>query len=179
MIAAWVVLPKSPFIPGCRNSSSQSTIWCLTRQALSESCGRLLFSTMLLKLLPLELWNYVHFLQLLRENFSHVMEHTKNKHFGKPKEDQFCMEKTENITVNSSIWPETLEIHDNSQVQPHGKQKWDIIPVAIITVSSIHSHQLRRWHNFSAGTQTGIIIGTKSIVHSIAKRDHLYTSAFQ
>ena len=54
-----------------------------------------------------------------------------------------------------------------------------VIPVAIITVSSIHSHQLRRWHNFSAGTQTGIVIGTKSIVHSIAKRDHLYTSAFQ
>ena len=34
------------------------------------------------------------------------MEHThthKKKHFGKAKEDQFCMEKTENITVNSGI----------------------------------------------------------------------------
>lgn len=50
------------------------------------------------------------------------MEHTKKQAFWKPKEDQFCMEKTENIIVNSGIWPETLEIHDNSQVQPHGKQ---------------------------------------------------------
>ena len=89
-----------------------------------------------------------------------ILENPKRIHFVWRKQKIF-------ITVNSSIWPKTLEIHDNSQVQPHSKQKWDVIPVAIITVSSIHSHQLRRWAQKSSqssrGTRRGFIMGEKHL----------------